>query len=79
MAYPDHQDIYAAMTTLLTAYVPEPKCSDMVIRLETMAHDQQFPPGKWVLHQLDTWRREQGVSLTPEHADLYRQICEYCI
>ena len=72
-------EIYEVMRVLANEYISEidlPKTVDLINRGEA---EGDFPAGKWLLHDLDISCKNTGKLLSPEHAKLYRQLCEYCI
>ena len=79
MDYLSNTEIYKIMRVLATEYISEtdlPKTMGLINQGEAEGY---FPAGKWLLHELDNSRKNTGKRLSPEHSQLYTQLCEYCI
>ena len=72
-------EIYEIMRALATEYISETDLPKTITLIDQGEANGLFPAGKWLLHDLDTSRNRVGKRLSPEHAKLYKQLCEHCI
>ncbi len=69
--------IYAALRVLAKEYIRTDRSNAVLAVLQDRQTDGAFPPGKFVLAELD--QNRNGRLLTPEHQALFRDICDNCI
>lgn len=73
----NRQDIYEGLRLIVITYIAESKQHELLSMLDKREAEGGFPPGKGVLACVDS--DSNGVTLKPEHKDLWNDICYHCI
>ncbi|MGB5625790.1 MAG: hypothetical protein WBM61_08670 [Woeseiaceae bacterium] len=71
------EEVYEGLRLIVRTYIDEALHEELLTLLDTCDTEDDFPPGKVILHRVNT--DSNGVELKPEHFELWSSICHHCV